>query len=148
MALSVMHNCHECAAKKEILDIKVDEEDIEEYEDIRAGLNTANDMMSQYTQVEKPVNEKVLRAALDVVHQKESEYKLKEQKWWRRILKKYNISEQTKIDINRDCFYVCLLNGSEIIDFVPKQVDNIRQFPAKGKEETPPSPEGDEPETV
>jgi hypothetical protein len=53
--------------------------------------------------------------------EKEAHYKQLETEWWAKIIKKYKISDKTKIDVMNRVFYHCLdKNGKEVIDFVPK----------------------------
>jgi hypothetical protein len=118
---NIIHNCTECAAVKENLDIMVEDKDVEEYEEIKAGLSSANDMLSQYANYDKPIDANVLKNVLDVIHEKETEYKTKEQQWWRRIMNKYDISDKTKIDTNHNLFFRCLYKGNEVVDFVEKR---------------------------
>jgi hypothetical protein len=45
--------------------------------------------------------------------------------WWSRILKKYKISDKTKIDVMNKLFYHCLTkDGKEEVEYMPKKVQS------------------------
>jgi hypothetical protein len=122
MENAIEHVCENCLFKKEIVLTDIDEKDIEEYEKIQVGLDIAQS-------VKKPENmptnasSTAIKAYFEVVFEKEAYYKKQEMEWWRRIMKKYNISDKTKIDVFNKLFYHCLdAKGNEVIDFVPKKI--------------------------
>jgi hypothetical protein len=56
-----------------------------------------------------------------MVMERKENFKKQEIEWWRNMIKRYNISNSTKIDVFNGQFYVCVdKNGNEKIDFEKK----------------------------
>jgi hypothetical protein len=115
------HSCSDCVFTKKVVVDKVAEEDISVYETIMTGISTAQvakdpRILGDDVSVEK------MTAFFNAAMEKEAHYKKLEIEWWRKMLSKYNISSNTKIDVINAQFYVCLdQNGKERIDFEPKK---------------------------
>jgi hypothetical protein len=116
----VSHNCEECAWKKRVVLEEIDKEDVDVYEMIMTGTNTAKAARSQPLKGEG-ISTENMTAYYGAVMEKEAHYKKLEIEWWRNMLKKYKISDFTKIDVIKRQFYVCESpDGKEKIEFEPK----------------------------
>jgi hypothetical protein len=124
MTQNIIHDCVHCAARKEMLDIKIDEEDIDDYEDINAGVMAVNNMLDQFYKYEEKMTHEKAAIMINLMHEKESVYRKRERKWWSRMLGKYNITDKSKIDINRNSFYHCIYDNEEVVDFIAKDNEN------------------------
>jgi hypothetical protein len=116
------HVCENCMLKKEIVIPEVDTEDVAEYEEIQIGLSIAQST-NKPENIPKNASANVIKAYFEVVMEREAFYKKREREWWSKILKKYKISDRTKIDTINKTFYHCIDDkGNEVIDFIPKTV--------------------------
>jgi hypothetical protein len=122
-----MHDCNECAWKKKIIVESVDNDDVDVYEKIMTGLNTAQAARKQTDFSSENVSSEVMNAYFSAIMDKEAHYKKLEIEWWRNMIEKYKISDFTKIDVMRRQFYVCVDDGeNEKIDFKNKSSDSER----------------------
>jgi hypothetical protein len=117
---SFNHNCADCKLTKKIV-CDIDGEDVTSYESIMTGIGTADAAINP-SLIEEDVSEEKMRTFVDMVLERKENYKKKEVEWWRSMLKKYEISSATKIDVFNGQFYVCLdKDGIERVDFEEKQ---------------------------
>jgi hypothetical protein len=120
MMTNMQHQCKDCAFTKEIVIEDVDEEDVVEYDKIQIAISSLQASNSPEN-LPKDAAPNVIKAYFEVLFEKETHYRQLERAWWMRILKKYKISESTKIDTNERVFYHCIdKKGKEMIDFKPK----------------------------
>jgi hypothetical protein len=117
---NIIHVCEDCALRKEVILENVDVEDVEVYELIYTGINTAK-TASDPSVIPDGISEEKMKAYFEAAFAKEAHYKKLEAEWWRKILSKYKISDKTKIDTINCNFYHCIdKDGKEQIDFVSK----------------------------
>jgi hypothetical protein len=129
----INHVCEDCALRKEIVIEKVDQDDVDVYELILTGINTAQ-MANDPSMVPDGVSEEKMKAYFEAAIGKEAHYRKLEMEWWRNMMKKYQISDKTKMDTVQGNFYHCLdKEGNEQIDFISsekklKEAANITPF--------------------
>jgi uncharacterized protein YlzI (FlbEa/FlbD family) len=113
------HNCVDCALKRKIV-CTVDMDDIKAYESIMTGINTA-DIAVNPSFIEDGLSDDKMKIFIQTVLERKEQWKNLEVDWWRNMLKKYKITNNTKIDVFNGQFYVCLDDeGIERIEFQPK----------------------------
>jgi hypothetical protein len=119
---NMLHSCVNCALKKEIVLESIDDIDIEEYETIQASLASIREANTQGT-IPSDAPPQVLKTYFEVMLEKEAHYKKLERQWWNKIIKKYKISENTKVDTLQKVFYHCIdATGKEMVNFVAKKI--------------------------
>jgi hypothetical protein len=124
--VNIQHQCSDCAFTKEIVLKNVSSEDVEEYEKIQIALSSIQSA-NRPENMPKDASPDVAKAYFEVIFEKEAYYKQLEMAWWKRIMDKYKISENTKIDVNEKTFYHCLdKNGKEMIDFKAKSKPKLK----------------------
>jgi hypothetical protein len=113
--------CEDCALRKEIVGEKVDKEDIDVYNLIQTGISTAQ-AANDPSIIPDDVSKEKMKIYFETAIEKEAHYRNLLAEWWTTTLRKYKITDRTKIDPLNGVFYHCLDNaGNEQIEFVPKQ---------------------------
>jgi predicted ATPase len=113
------HDCAECSLKKKII-CDIDEVDVSAYEKIMTGINIA-DIAINPNLIEDDSSEEKIKTFINTVMGRKEKFKQLEIEWWRGMLKKYKISNLTKIDVFTRKFYACVDDkGIEKMDFEQK----------------------------
>jgi hypothetical protein len=115
------HNCEECSWKRKVIVEHVDKDDVDVYETIMTGINTAQTARNQTNFDGGNTSPEVMKAYFSTIMDNEAHFKKLEIEWWRNMIEKYKISDFTKIDVIKRQFYVCVdEDKNEKIEFSPK----------------------------
>jgi hypothetical protein len=115
--LGLRKNCKKCSLKKEDLNIGIDDRDIEEYTDLANGYLTAKSAYN-INIIPSQLSVSEISDFLFNCFEKSRQYRNLEMRWWKRIIRKYSVTENTKINTQKKCFYHCVnKDGQEEINF-------------------------------
>jgi hypothetical protein len=122
----VNHVCEDCALRKEIVIENVDDEDVDVYNTIQTGISTAQ-ASNDPSIIPDGVSEEKMKAYFEAAIAKEAHYKKLEMEWWQKMMKKYNISDKTKIDPMQKKFYKCVDENNQEQIYFESKPDKARE---------------------
>jgi hypothetical protein len=115
-----LQSCKKCLLHKEILVNNVDEDDIDVFTKIINGINTNKVAINPDIILDNLSNDEIKSFVENNLNNRKY-YKNLEIEWWKTMISKYGITENTKIDTNAKIFYHCLNDkGIEEINFKNK----------------------------